>query len=136
MVFDDTGVASMQDDERCLCLSIGKRVKRPAPKVFDADGVPIEVGDWVYTEAGLMRKVAKVGTERCLGMEDWDGSPWVMFGNGSWMHAHDITHREPDSLEKLRDDMRGYADGGVSCIEDDMRMFADRLTALIERGAE
>lgn len=27
-------------------------------------------------------------------------------------------------------------DGGVSCIEDDMRMFADRLTALIERGAE
>lgn len=118
-----------------MCID-GERVKRPAPKVLDADGVPIEVGDWVYTEAGLRRYVAKVGTERCLGMEDWDGSPWVMFGNGSWMHAHDITHREPDSLERLRDDMRGYADGGVSCIEDDMRTFADRLTALMERGAE
>lgn len=118
-----------------MCID-GEFVKRPAPKVLDADGVPIEVGDWVYTEAVLRRKVAKVGTERCLGMEDWDGSPWVMFGNGSWMHAHDITHREPDSLEKLRDDMRGYADGGVSCIEDDMRTFADRLTALMERGEE
>lgn len=121
---------------KSLCGNWETPVKRPAPKVLDADGVPIEVGDAVYTEAGLRRYVAKVGTERCLGMEDWDGSPWVMFGNGSWMHAHDITHREPDSLRKLRDDMRGYADGGVSCIEDDMRMFADRLTALMEGGAE
>lgn len=132
----DSMIRIVCHDNSWYDLGVTERLKRPAPKVLDADGVPIEVGDWVYTEAGMRRKVAKVGTERCLGMEDWDGSPWVMFGNGSWMHAHDITHREPDSLEKLRDDMRGYADGGVSCIEDDMRMFADRLTALIERGAE
>lgn len=113
--------------------------ERPAPKVLDADGVPIEVGDWVYTEAGLRRKVAKVGTERCQGMEDWDGSPWVMLGNGSWMHAHDITHREPDSLERLRDDIAAYNSDFTepgSILEDALDGWAQRLTALMERGAE
>lgn len=36
-----------------------------------------------------------------------------------------------DSLEKLRDDMRNYAEGGVSCIENDVVMFANRLDAII-----
>ena len=31
-----------------LSGSYGERVKRPAPKVLDADGAPIEVGDTVY----------------------------------------------------------------------------------------
>lgn len=134
------GCCQMQDAEgNMLNVFPGGFVKRPAPKVLDADGVPIEVGDWVYTEAGLRRKVAKVGTERCLGMEDWDGSPWVMFGNGSWMHAHDITHREPDSLERLRDDIAAYNSDFTepgSILEDALDGWAQRLTALIERGAE
>ena len=33
-----------------LSGSYGERVKRPAPKVLDADGVPIEVGDTVYCD--------------------------------------------------------------------------------------
>ena len=36
-----------------------------------------------------------------------------------------------DSLEKLRDDMRNYAEGWVSCIENDVVMFANRLDAII-----
>lgn len=35
------------------------------------------------------------GTKLCEGMGGWDGSPWVMFGNGSWMHARDLTHERP-----------------------------------------
>lgn len=33
-----------------LSGSFGERVKRPAPEVLDADGVPIEVGDTVYCD--------------------------------------------------------------------------------------
>lgn len=35
-----------------LSGSYGERVKRPAPKVLDADGVPIKVGDTVYFVGG------------------------------------------------------------------------------------
>lgn len=38
------GIAGM------LSGSYGERVKRPAPKVLDADGVPIKVGDTVYCD--------------------------------------------------------------------------------------
>ena len=46
----------------------------------------------------------------------------------------EITHRHPDSLEKLRDDMMAANecwDGDPNKLVD----YADRLTALIERGA-
>lgn len=49
-----------------------------------------KAGDTVLTKSGVERTVAKVGTEHCEGMEGWDGSPWVMFTNGSWMHAKDV----------------------------------------------
>lgn len=39
-----------------------------------------------------------------------------------------LTHREPDTLEKLRDAMKGS-------MSSEVRIYADRLTALIERGA-
>ena len=38
-----------------LSGSYGERVKRPAPKVIDADGAPIEVGDTVYFVDGDAR---------------------------------------------------------------------------------
>lgn len=100
--------------------------------VFDAEGVRIRNGDTVWTKAGIKREVAKVGTEPCEGMEEWDGSPWVMFTNGSWMHSKDVTNREPDSLAKLRYDIiREDRTRGMSCVH----VWADRITALMEGGA-
>lgn len=115
----------------------GDSVKRPATKVLDADGVEIKSGVMAYGKSGGKRKVAKVGTEFCEGMEDWDGTPWVMFDDGTWMHAHDVTLREPDSLEKLRDDILDVAadDRSASFMDEVLHGYADRLTALIERGA-
>ena len=49
-------------------------------------------------------------------------------------NANRLTHREPDSLEKLRDDLMAAHeswDGDPNKLVD----YADRLTALIERGA-
>lgn len=99
-------------------------------KVLDADGVETKAGDTVYTKSGIKYTVEKIGPQQCEGMEDWDGTPWIMFDNGSWMHAHDVTHREPDSLEKLLVELRG-----VNFIpsKDYLNHLADRLAAIMER---
>lgn len=137
MTFYDDGSAALGHVGNTFSVSPGKRVKRPAPKVLDADGVPIEVGDVVWlirvrngidVHIGERLTVESV-TYGCVKVRTKSGS--VLFP-----HNKQLKHREPDSLEKLLDDMRGYAYGGVSCVEDDMIAFADRLTALIERGEE
>lgn len=72
------------------------RVKRPATEVLLGDGKPVSKGETVYvTDSGIERTVKDFGTQLCEGMDGWDGSPWVMFDNGSWMHARDLTHERP-----------------------------------------
>lgn len=107
-------------------------LKRSEHKVLDGDGEETNAGDTVYTKSGIKCTVEKIGTQQCEGMEDWDGTPWIMFDNGSWMHAHDVTHREPDSLEKLLVELRG-----VDFIpsKDYLNHLADRLAAIMERDA-
>lgn len=166
-------------------------VKRPAPKVLDADGVEIKVGDTVYPTYGIYQgilsnvldaddeaailidvgnsfeKYARTalthelpvfdanGERICKGDTVWD------LDSGERLHVeefvnrecglvqcsneedgdcedHDarrLTHREPDSLEKLRDDLYTLAARDDGDIEVEIVIFADRLTALIERGA-
>lgn len=170
----------------------GDFVKRPTPKVYDADGVEIKVGDTVYNvNSGNGGEVK--GFDPCELVEVYtsDGGHWKQSGNNLtherpvfdaegvrickgdtvWdldsgekllvvefanrecgliqcskedgdcedHNAHNLTHREPDSLEKLRDDISARADElestpyrGTQSIS---REWADRLTALIERGA-
>lgn len=67
----------------------GERVKRPAPKVLDADGAEICVGDTVYstrdTESGTVVYAYPPGD---------DGQPSVKVG-AFWHHASELTHRAP-----------------------------------------
>lgn len=78
----------------------GKCVKRPAPKVLDADGVPIKVGDTVWHHSGFAHGVVTsidagslMGTVRYVngGVEFRDA-------------AKDLTHTCPDSWERLEED--------------------------------
>lgn len=48
------------DTEKWLRIEDYKSVKRPAPKVLDADGVEIKAGDTVWTLDGLEGVVTKV----------------------------------------------------------------------------
>lgn len=104
----------------------GERVERHV-KVLDADGVEINVGDEGWSNYGSFKKrvikaVHPAGT--------WQDAPVdsVEFDDGGWDYAHTFTHREPDSLEKLRDAMK-------DSMSNEVRVYANRLTALIERGA-
>lgn len=78
----------------------GKRVKRTAPKVLDADGVEIKVGDTVWHHSGFAHGVVTsidagslMGTVRYVngGVEFRDA-------------AKDLTHARPDSWERLEED--------------------------------
>lgn len=93
--FDDSYCLGFVD-ERSAALLDRERVKRPAPEVLLGDGKPVSKGETVYViESGIERTARDFGTKLCEGMGGWDGSPWVMFDNDSWMHARDLTHEHP-----------------------------------------
>ena len=87
-----------------IAYAPGERVERPEPKVLDADGVPIEVGDTVWVDE----------TEHV-------DCPWevVFIHNAGYAIVHQcfggereiavspskITHREPDTQERIDDDV-------------------------------
>ena len=60
-------------------LDKGERVKRPAPKVLDADGEEIEVGDDLYSVEGMLKfhvsaidkKSGRIATEAMFALDKW-----------------------------------------------------------------
>lgn len=78
-------------------LNPGERVKRPAPKVLDADGVEIKVGDTVWHAYGsewLVEELNRYGV-RCF-----DGAKRRTFSPTF------LTHNRPDSWKRLEEDAR------------------------------
>ena len=64
----------------------GERVKRPAPKVLDADGVEIREGDVLYSvETGDYVVVGSIEP----------GNPWFATTDGALQHCAKFTHRAP-----------------------------------------
>lgn len=108
--------------------------KRPKPKILDADGVEIKVGDvvWHVSEPG---EVGEVET-----LIPASAHVCVLWSTGAELYTPgvDLAHREPDSLEKVRDDIAEWrADVAIPGNGWDIKTaeWCDRLTALIERGA-
>ena len=97
-------------------------IKRPEPKVLDAEGVEIKVGDTVFeNNSPIPLKVVTV-------YGDGDISAVGDGGICSKLDSSNYSHREPDSIEKLLNDMR----------EDDSlrgKNYVYRLAAIMERDA-
>lgn len=69
-----------------LSGSYGERVKRPAPKVLDADGVEIRKGDVLYS----------VETGDCVTVGSIElGNPWFATTDGALKHCAKFTHQRP-----------------------------------------
>lgn len=86
-----------------------KRVKRPVvPKVLDADGVPIKVGDTVWaTYNGCKHIVMAVCSDGSLHPEMvTDDGCMVEYEEGLWDFAKKVTHERPDSWERLSNDAK------------------------------
>ena len=114
-------------------------VKRPEPKVLDADGAEIKVGDTVwktYPSVLKSKTVSKVGcSARREGHAGHEDAPFVDFVEGGWDYARSVTKRESDSLEKLRDDIYEEMCNHEDRMSGVLRNWQCRLTALMERGA-
>lgn len=85
-------------------LPNGEHVKRPAPKVLDADGVEIKLGDTVYDAKGEGHIVKEVYFD-----DDESHEHTVWFGEFKSgipvvYIADQLTHTRPDSWERLEED--------------------------------
>lgn len=110
--------------------SYGERVKRPAPEVLDADGVPIKVGDTVYFVDGDARPLA---VER---IDANGGEPAVDLVYAGqifrWHSANPetLTHERPDSWRLWGEDL----DMAVKVGEVDKVEMMRRAKALAKAG--
>lgn len=129
-VYEDGSWAVFDSNyDEIQCGDKDEPIRMPEPKVLDADGVEIKVGDTVYdTSNGKALKVTEV-LKSSVGVIG-------ELGCGSILAEH-ITHREPDSLEKLRDDMNYSIVEGTypRTAHEYLCRCAKRLTAIMERDA-
>lgn len=93
-------------EERSAALLDGERVKRPAPEVLGADGLPIKVGDatWSLSGAGPLT-VTSLHTDDPT--PDGGDSPWADLNDDglySWIYAGSLTHTPPDTQQAIDDD--------------------------------
>lgn len=100
----------------------GERVKRPAPKVLDADGVPIKVGDVVYFVAD--KDDGALTVER---IDANGGEPAVdLVYAGQILRWHSanpekLTHERPDSWRLWGEDLDTAVKVGEVCKVEMMR---------------
>lgn len=122
-------------------LPNGERVKRPEPKVLDADGVEIHVGDTVWHEDGTMLRVDGFG-----GIEDGETivNVHIIRGATPWraVRSLSLTHTGPDSWEKLEEDAESirqiigcnFGDFSPSDFKQSGDSLQDRVIDLIRRA--
>ncbi len=135
-VYKDGDIEAIGDGDLCSKLD-SSNYTHECP-VFDAEGVRICKGDTVWrTKDGLKMKVVAVGEEAfvhcCEVMtllpDDNADDPGKLHYSGK-----ELTHREPDSLEKIEQDMRQNHEKWVSDPNEWLEL-ADRISAIVERGA-
>lgn len=78
----------------------GEPVKRPAPKVLDADGVEIKVGDVVWDDDGVEMTVTGLVGELPGHVTAHGDNPPATYS----ISPKHLTHTRPDSWERLEED--------------------------------
>lgn len=117
-----------------LSGAFGERVKRPTPKVLDADGAPIEVGDTVYCDDDPEPLVVdSFDDPGCVYLTSVKGSDRTLYT----IEPSLLTHERPDSWEQLEKDayhlvMSEY----LETPEKDVSDLVRRAKALAKAGEE
>lgn len=112
-------------------LSLGERVKRPAPEVLDADGVEIRVGDTVW----IMPECTETPDEpyRVKGINKY-GEVLLdfHFERSTGMKGEYLTHTRPDSWERLEEDAADLDDMPCDFTSRDLIRRAKKLAGVSE----
>ena len=119
-----------EDGELIHAGKSGDFAKPPEQKAPDSEGVETRRGDTVRF---FDKVVGGPDGEPMTVAEVMCGT--LVFEGGGAAPAYTVTHREPDSLEKLRDYVEECRQQECGSAHDVYREIADRLTALMERGA-
>ena len=111
----------------------GERVKRPAPKVLDADGAEIREGETVWDKDSGDRLIVGAiedggHTVTCRYADLGDSA---IPTHGSWSPC-DLTHERPDSWERLWMDMHPADE--TECVGLDRDEFVRRAKAIAKGG--
>lgn len=134
---DKIGISLFTKDGLNMVWFPDEVVPRPESKVLDADGVEIKIGDTVYFVDGRFdgQPLRVNSIEKFVGLESLDNARrYIQIGcNSGTAKPSLLTHREPDSLEKLLVDLRGAADFIPS--KEYLKHLADRLTVIMERDS-
>lgn len=123
----DTGWFKLEDEHGNTIEDAPYRKRVMRGITHDAEGVNTEPGDTVWATDPTTEYSAEV--IRC-GSDNID----VRWEDGIvdyYVSPKDFVHHRMDSIERVIEDMRGYAQGGVTCIENDVDTFANRLDAII-----
>lgn len=133
------GSITLSSDFDHLHLSFGERVNRPAPKVLDADGVEIHVGDTVWHCNGIASGVVTSIDAGSL----MDTTRYVdESGNEFRDAARSLTHTRPDSWDLLEMEAESIrksialhlGDYSPSCFKRSGDSVQDRVLALVCRA--
>lgn len=114
----------------------GTFVKRPEPKVLDAEGAPCKKGEtvWRLIDSTKWEITDIHPTEPRIAVRQLDTEKEVV---GGWFLAEEYSHREPDSLKKAVNDL-GELLNFPMCDDiklDKVEEVYNRLTAIMERDA-
>lgn len=118
--------------DECYCARCDiSDIRRPRSKTVDVDGVEIKERDVVWD-------IKHSIPEKHIVIEVIPEDDCVICDDGFTYTANFLTHNEPDSLKKLRDDISQIiAYGGIfdnKCTLKELQQFEDRLSALIEKS--
>ncbi len=129
---------NLYDVDVNLIMSFGERLKRPATKALDADGVEIKLGDTVWHCIGIYDELVVEEID--------DESGWVRTrsANGACLsayHTH-LTHTRPDSWERLEEDAESirqiiacnFGDFSPSDFKQSGDSLQDRVSGLVRRA--
>ena len=110
--------------------------EQPTPEVLDAEGIPIKIGDTVWTiYDGCKYVVSAVSPHGSKRYRIRTADPIVEYEEGKWDFAKKVTHKRPDSWEKLEEDIyhlvtKGYLDRP----DEDVKSIMRRIKTLTKAG--
>lgn len=124
--------AQVNWDDGSFSFDINSKSITHKEPVFDADGVECKVGDTVWNlNDGNKYRIYKINNDNSVDIGSVGGSDYL-----AGYQATNLTHKEPDSLEKLRDDIYSVIldDQYHECIDAQLVDWTDRISDMIERN--
>ena len=113
MAFCEDGTAILLDETpETICeVGPGQRVKRPAPEVLGADGLPVVEGETVYLLDGTEGTVKSVDRDNATAYVEYSEYRW-----SPCVSCSALTHTPPDTQERIDIDVRKSVDEYWCCV--------------------